>query len=344
MTPVSQSSTAYSILPRGGQVENCISKDDLQAVDDIAVPLKLEEGVYFSEVMNDQNLEALLNKIGNKIVDAVKDQPSGTAAASNPAPAPAPTVKPSLLASWQGVLAFIGGSIGIIVGIGAGLNYLMSNAVSSGIAQTRNDIATITEQNKGIRKDLDRLLDRQSSSVLAAPKLADSQPQEVADAAKRARERDIAVTPVEIYRLSESLRGGIVTPVKWEAITELANLRSFRNATLAEAKQHIVQTVSPGGVVNGRNDGEWAECVGGTVALDGDVNNPNSLFLRPGTVLRVVGYTIFKGAHVIYNGGELSLTNVFFDDCTFEVADTPNGRKFLAQVLNVNPYTTFVTD
>lgn len=132
--------------------------------------VEFEEGTYSSEVMNDQNLEALLNKIGNKIVDAVKNQPSVSAAASDPTSGK----KPSRLTASQGVLAIIGGSIAILVSFAAGLNYMMSNAVASGNAQTRIDIATITEQNRGIRKDLDRLLDKQSASVLAAPQLADS--------------------------------------------------------------------------------------------------------------------------------------------------------------------------
>jgi hypothetical protein len=43
---------------------------------------------------------------------------------------------------------------------------------------------------------------------------------------------------------------------------------------------------------------------------------------------------IFSGVQIIYHGGPIKLTRVKFENSTFDVDDTPNGRKFLEAVRN----------
>jgi hypothetical protein len=257
-------------------------------------PANFEDEVYSPDVMNDQTLEALLNRIGNKIADAVKNQSS----ASLPDSAP---VKADQFTRGQMIFGIVVGSFAILTSLGACLNYIIGNAVISGLAETRTDLTIATEQSKGMRKDVDRLLDKQSRAILSDPSLATSQPQEIAEAAKRAKVRDIPLDAAGLSRLAEPLlRNGDLTPAKWDALTELANLRSFRNTTLQEAKLYITQFIKPGQVlVNFIPPGEWAEVEWSTVTLDGIKDGPTALLDLHGNPLTVLGNTLFKGAHII---------------------------------------------
>jgi hypothetical protein len=113
---------------------------------------------------------------------------------------------------------------------------------------------------------------------------------------------------------------------------------------LAEAKQHITQFVKPGEMVNYIPPGQWAQVEWKEVTLDGRKGDPTALLDLRHNVLTELGNTIFKGTHIIYRGGKMTLIDVFFEDCTFDVADTPNGRSFITQVLNPSPYTRFASD
>jgi hypothetical protein len=205
-------------------------------------------------------------------------------------------------------------------------------------------ISTLTEKLSNIDQNVKLLLEKQLKVILSTPNaaLANNDPGEIADAARRAVAARLLISPEGLKRVAEPLLDN-VTPRKWEAVTELLNLRSFQNTTLEEAKQHIVQFVKGGEFARPRNDGEWAEVEGGAIALDGEQSDPNTPHNSQGPV-RALGYVIFKGVHVIYGGGKVTLENVFFEDCTFAITKNQNGIAFARSVLDAPALTSFVAD
>jgi hypothetical protein len=204
-------------------------------------------------------------------------------------------------------------------------------------------LSAIHTRLNNIEKKLDKIIDRRALEVLTSPEAANAEPQEVADAAARAKARNIPIKLEEIQKSAEPLLEN-VTPAKWEAVRQLLNLRSFQNSTLEDAKLHVVQFVKPGEFARERSSGEWAELDGGAVTLDGDKSDPNAMVDERGNVPRVLGYVIFKRTHVIYNGGKVTLVNVFFDDCTFTVKDTANGIASAKRLLEPPVFTNFSAD
>src|ERR1035437_5497008 len=136
------------------------------------------------------------------------------------------------------------------------------------------NLSAIHTRLNNIEKKLDKIIDRRALEVLTSPEAANAGPQEVADAAARAKARNIPIKLEEIQKSAEPLLEN-VTPAKWEAVRQLLNLRSFQNSTLEDAKLHVVQFVKPGEFARERGSGEWAELDGGAVTLDGDKSGAN---------------------------------------------------------------------
>jgi len=151
----------------------------------------------------------------------------------------------------------------------------------------------------------------------------------------------IVVDPLAIQRVSVPLLMNPSNANNWDATIALLNLRSFVNSTLEEAKQHVgfvyhnnqPWTWAPSG------PGEWLQIQGpGLVVLDGKPGEPGTVYARK-TQGRF-GYVIFKDVHVVYRGGPVTLINVFFDNCTFDVQSNGNGA-LLAKAIFSAPITDF---
>jgi hypothetical protein len=226
----------------------------------------------------------------------------------------------------------------------AGLVVVFGAFVTVKLMDHGDKISAITEKVSNIDQNVKLLLEKQMKAILSTPNasLANAYPSEIADAAKMAITSRAIVSRDGLKHVAEPLLEN-VTPPKWAAVTQLLNLRSLQNSTLEEAKQHVIQYVRGGEFVKPRNDGEWAQVEGGVIALDGDSSDPNTPHNSQGPV-RVLGNVIFKGVHVIYGGGRLSLENVFFEDCTFSIAENSNGIAFARSVLDTSALTSFVAD
>jgi hypothetical protein len=77
-----------------------------------------------------------------------------------------------------------------------------------------------------IEKKLDVMLDKQSKATLSAPQPDGARPEEIAEAASRAKERNLPISPAQIRRVAEPLFDDI-TPAKWEALKQLVNLGNY---------------------------------------------------------------------------------------------------------------------
>jgi hypothetical protein len=46
---------------------------------------------------------------------------------------------------------------------------------------------------------------------------------------------------------------------------------------------------------------------------------------------------VIRNAFVVYNGGKLELENVYFINCTFQIAKNDNGKSFLGNLVSFGP-------
>jgi hypothetical protein len=52
-------------------------------------------------------------------------------------------------------------------------------------------------------------------------------------------------------------------------------------------------------------------------------------------------HLVFIGVHVVYRGGPVEMTDVYFVDCTFEMPSAPNSHNFAVAILTPGPSITF---
>ena len=299
--------------------------------------------------MNDAELKKLLGAIGHEIGEKLS-KAQGVLSA----PGAVPPESANHWSAWQLRFAVIGGAIGILTG----LYFVLSLVVTSSIERSLNaalkqpgaDLATLTEQGRGLRRDVDRLLDRSAKNILqpslSGPLARDAAGQ-IKDAAEWAVQRKIEIDPAAIQKVSGPL---FKNPDRgtWEATIALANLRSFVNTTLTQAKQRVIATLTspqregpPFPAFPTPKPDEWVELVGGTVALDGKPGERGSIHNAAGVPYSPFRNLIVKNAMVTYHGGRVTLINVFFENCTFEITDNNNGRRMAEAILDPTPYTSF---
>lgn len=277
--------------------------------------------------MNDAELEKLLNKIGHKIAEAAKERPE---------------VPKDSLTTGQKVLGIAVSLLVVIGSLWAGLNYVVSSAINEALKAPSITLTSLSEQGVGLRRDVDRILTKQTFASSQKP----STPGEIKEVADIARRDKIAVDPASIQRVAEPLFIN-VDSAKWEATTSLVNLRSFVNSTLAEAKQHVVASIR---AQLGRTDfparktGEWLDFFGAQFKLDGKPGETGTLLDAPNHALNPITYLIVRDSIVEYGGGEVTLINVFFDNCTFVISDNPRGRLLAEAILDPSPFTSFKSD
>lgn len=270
-----------------------------------------EDEVVYSPEVNDAELEKILGKAGHKIAEAIKDSIGGTAPV------------PKGLTTTQTVLAIAGSVILIAATLVGAMKYIVTSsitlAISAAMEQPNKDLATLKEQGTGLRRDVDRLLDRIARATLQSPTagaLAKDTASQIKDAAKWAIQRRIEIEPNAIRKVSESLAQNH-DPDSWEAVGSLLNLRSFVNATSEFAKQHVVATIRQRKgttEIPERSRGEYVELENLVVKLDGVPGEHDVLTLPDGSPMKVVENLIIKDSMVEYRGGKVTLINVFFEE------------------------------
>jgi hypothetical protein len=143
------------------------------------------------------------------------------------------------------VLTVIASTLGIVVTLLGGLNFIVKSAITSAMVEPGKAEIKLQTQLNGIQKDVDRLKDRDARATFQSPPTASGNAAaiQIKDAADWAIQRKIEIAPIAIQKVSSPLFSNDDI-VKWEAATSLVNLRSFVNSTLEEAKQHIGATYS----------------------------------------------------------------------------------------------------
>ena len=230
-------------------------------------------------------------------------------------------------------------SVLVVVGsLWAGLNFVVTTAINKSINaamdQPGKDLVKLGEQGVGLRRDVDRLLDKLARNTLQSPpSLATKEVAlEVQDAAKWATERKLSIEPSSIQKVTLPFAKDS-DPASWEATIALVNLRSFVNSTLEYAQQHVIATVHPTEPETHfppQKPGEWIEFVGADFKLDGRPDEKGYMNVD-GKPLRIIQYMIVRDCKLEYRGGPVTLINVFFVNCTFVITDSPKGRLMAAR-------------
>jgi hypothetical protein len=248
------------------------------------------------------------------------------------------------LGRWVGIVLGILSILGILF---AFLNYVVTNAVRTALTEPNTklssqdkDIGQIRKDVEYMRRDVDRLLDHDAKQTLQTRASRKITSEEIKTAAKWAVERRIPVDVETITKVSRPLFQDATTG-GWEATIALLNLRSFVNSTLDDAKLHITQTMNPedhGKWFSGK-PGEWLEIRIPRIVLDGKPGEVGVIMDAPGHISDKFQYVIFKDATIVYRGGPIVLVNVFFDNCTFQIAPSDSGRLLAHRILE----STFAT-
>lgn len=290
-----------------------------------------------ADQMNDDQLKKILNGIAEQIVAGLNRASWPQTRLVDGSSIPKQDRPSTLMKSLQ----ITGSILAILAVLWAGLTYVLSSELKKAFDQPNKDFALLRDREVGgiqrdvgyLRKDVDRILDRQAAEVLhGRAKL--SKTEEIKEAATRARDRRIVIDP-SLIRSAAAPMLVSTDPANWEATTALLNLRSFVNSTLAEAKLNVVGTIGPGDHGKWFQGGpeKWVEVLDLTVILDGKPGEVNVIMDTPGHVAETFRNIIFKNCHIVYRGGSVKLVDVFFDNCDFEIADSQEGRAFAKAII-----------
>jgi hypothetical protein len=326
-------------------------------------PLPIDCGEVYSDgrgcSVNEHEAKKFAKEIGTALSDSLRPVLQGLSPQSVQAQENAQTHSSwlSRLTWWQTLLGVII-AIGTIVGGVSVASYeivkhVVSDELTHAFEQPNRDFASLRDRDVGgIRRDLDnmtgnvnRLQDWQTKVIFSGRTEGASRftPEDIKTAAKQAVDRRISIPIDQVERASTSLLQGEITPAKWDAVTELANLRSFVNSTLSEANRNIVNTIRAEDLKNHPGPrpvpfvpGKWTLMLGPGSMVIGASPIEDAFFReRPGAEpMTLYGNVIFRNMHIRYDGGILTLINVFFDNCTFEIQQNPKGRAFMASVIH----------
>jgi hypothetical protein len=189
------------------------------------------------------------------------------------------------------------------------------------------------------------------NSALAAKKLiTDAQAQSIklpADAVEQAGQKLVAASTNE--------------PTVWDVSLDFMDYKSFNNTipasiTFMQVNANVMTRYTNFDVPPGMQQSRIAfagfvpkESAAQMMKIGNDLNAGMSVgnaylysiggaAILDGMQLRNV---IFQNVHVVYNGGPLIMTNVYFINCTFDMKSSKNTQKLALATLEPSPATTF---
>ena len=295
------------------------------------------EAVYSAE-MTDQELEKILNKIGHKISEAVKERPTVTAASTD-----------KLTPLQKG----LGLAVSLIVIIGAawaGLDYVVSSAITKALGATSTDLATLKTQGVDLRRDVDRLLDRSAQNIIKNPA---APPADLKDAANHLQQRKIEVPLQEVVATGKTLLAtGQSNPEQWQAFLAFVSYRSFLNgpgdmqATTVSHDPTAYSIQTPPGKTSGElraaNQGVPIEQAARIEEIGKNLNEkvktgPPVLFVIGGAILldnQLLRHVQLQNVEVHWSNNHVILDDVVFINCSFVFDNTDPSKKLGETILS----------
>ena len=287
-----------------------------------AAPLPVEcEELYFcaSEKMNEQEAKKFARDIGKELADSLKPH--------------LPIDSQSLQQQskgWTarekvfGVIAVVASLVAIYLGIFHGLQYIISAEVNRSLQPIISRLDRIEPQFDALGKRFDGLEKRMGEvearalpAILSAPLPKDKQQrsedlQQRSQAIEAATKQNLPIYPdtpsaareFRIKLASLQPTGGTF----WKAAGSIINYESFiaeRSNLFIDANTVIKEGCAIGGQIG------VGIVMGGFLIRDCRQQIDNGVLWENGT---------FRHMLIVYNGGELHLKNVDFEDCIFAVA------------------------
>jgi hypothetical protein len=317
----------------------CVNPDELTKV-----------VVYLPEVKDEDFLRRMIGDLPDKIAEGI-----AKGLLVGPRPIQESSTPQHKFGWWVGVVLSV---FGVIGGLWAGLHYVISSELRAAFEQPNKDFASLRDKEVGgiqkdlgyLRRDVDALRTWQTSAIFTSPGKTSTRganrPDVLKGAADWAIDHKIVVDPAAIQYASMQLPNN-ASADSWQAMMSLINLRSYVNSTFAEAKLNIVQTIrdAPGDIhIMPRLSNQWVELDVHRINLGGDISEPNISFDRNNQPLTLLENFIIKGAKVTYRGRKITLVNVFFENCTFDITNEANGQELAKNILALRPFTNFVVN
>jgi hypothetical protein len=285
--------------------------------------------------LRDEDKEWLREEISGQLTDAIEEfRPHGW----------------QKLAHWArewGIAGAIITTIVALVGITVGALYQSFSHVEKETefrTKTTDHLVEIDKELLVLRISLSSAQPTKSQNQTAVKQL-------LADA----RERSISISPAVIQEAGATfVQAGLSDPGAWDVAMHLLNYKSFLtsidvNSPLPPGiKLEHTQYILP---KQNFLQQPTMNAIGGSKAPDLpevrklDAANPNeSVALGPSFLVISTGSlmldglylkrVIFKDTHIIYKGGPLTMENVYFINCTFEIQQERQGQEFAQAVLS----------
>ena len=322
----------------------------MQVLDYLSSPCQFE----FEEQSDmDQDLKAVLKELTRSV--ASLNHAVASRDAVQPVQAP-PVVPPT-----RNVMGLLGAAVAVLTILGAFwgvLKYTISSELTSALIAPNQQIATLVEDGKYLRRDVDELRTQRSTEVLSHP--ADWTPKAIGQAAKQLQAQKVQLPRQLVINNGDSLlKQAKIDPdgESWSAATDVIAYASFLNSNLIP---HLGEKLPIGrGDFHFTTPEEWSghlSITGTAVAQDfpqlhpfgypdenaGKKSGPAFIVARGGSLPidnLYLKHVVIVDAEVIYSGGPVRLEGVYFVNCTFRIARKPTGATFATAMLSQDAQT-----
>jgi hypothetical protein len=233
------------------------------------------------------------------------------------------------------------GTMLVVIGVGISLYSLIHpdlekiNQLTTSLAKTNAAIKVVADKQGGDSRALvDDILaaakvQQDTGNVTAATRLLDALPNIITTSGLPSQSIPSTVAGLEHFRASSERP---VTQAALNGLVALANYQSsgrsvptYQNRILSAQEIEILGTRFR--IKNGLMDGDMIDNSGGH-GFDID-----------GAILQNV---VIRNARIVYRGGPLTLQNVHFVNCTFDVQNVPHVDQLLQVVIHDTPVTDIV--
>jgi hypothetical protein len=234
--------------------------------------------------------------------------------------------KPGNGALYGGLIAVFSIVIGVSIFL---FSYYVPAIVKSELAPTNDKIANTNERLGKIETKLDLFLNILKQPTAGSPDQVKTKLLTAKAILSEAEKKDVALEPdliqegaLELIKYEPPTPE--LVPIVWDATTQYADYRSYLNQKLQPVPVNpypstqaiILPARGLSRLENFRADNFAQE-------LDhGDWVNP-----------------VFVHCTIIYKGGEMRITNARFQDCQFQIAINPSGKKFVQALVSSYPTT-----
>jgi hypothetical protein len=268
---------------------------------------------------------------------------------------------------WGGVVLYVT-VVGILLAAVVALGGMWANAHSEATQRLANQARfeqqttdNFTEVNRRL-SEISKAIQTQRDGEILLGKTGAS-PKAIGDAANSLKAQGAVLSRNLVVNAGQSLLKEVSSKdgsERWSAATDVLSYLSFlnRNFTPPVIEQTAPEGFATGylrpqgftGIVRWMGDSRPPDVpqmhpIGAPDANEKLKSGPAYLMLDGGTISldgMVMKRIIIQNARVVYDGGALSLTNVYFVNCTFSVSHEKKGILFADAIMSPNAQTNLI--